>query len=702
MNIFLTALTPPHSSRSVNSELPYLLISLSFGVLILSLSEALLSWVLLLSGCAVLIRLAAFAKHRSQASMRTINLLAVLSLFALAWFGLSIGLLNSMINLLAIACSLKLMLIQQRRDFHLLFCTSLFLIGCGFIFALSIYAWVGYTSILFILLLSLALYHSPGKTIIGTSSLVATLLAKALPIAILLFLVMPQLPPLWQMPTAKSQQTGLAESVTPGDIASLAQSSSLAFTATFDNAVPPMSALYWRAMTLESFDGKTWTISEKRKQAERQLKSMDRPPPLSASLPFDDNNPIAYQLIIEPTQQRWVFGLEVSAPNNAFSSNNVGVQFDYSLRTRLPVMGKKAFYLSYYPNASVSSPLEVFDRQLNLTYPTDSNQKTQAWVTSIAKQYDSPHAIALAIMRYFNEQGFTYTLEPNPMPSSPVDAFLFEERAGFCAHYASSMTYALRVAGIPARMVSGYQGGETLSEGVLQIRQYNAHAWVEALIDGNWVRYDPTSMVAPSRLSIGLEHALAEFGEQRNKSVFSRLTGGPLFLEVQSWFRQLDYSWSKWVLGFDKKNQNDLLHKLLGEITSTRLTIILLSTIAVISLLLILYFAPLRLTSNETKFNRLFLNAMESLERYSRQPRGNKAARHYLTHISNELNEEIKRIASSAITTYESYHYMPRNADEKKKTLPLNKMKMLVRQLNAAIAKASTRNQKRVLSKQHP
>ena len=701
MNMFLTALQRPTSSPRANSDLPYLLISLSFGVLVLSLSEALLSWVLLLSGCAVLIRLAAFAKHHSQVSTRTINLLAVLSLFALAWFGLTIGLLNSMINLLAIACSLKLMLIQNRRDFHLLFCTSLFLIGCGFIFALSIYAWVGYTSILFILLLSLALYHSPGKAVLGTSKLVAALLAKALPIAILLFLVLPQLPPLWQMPTAKSQQTGLAESVTPGDIASLAQSSALAFTATFDNAVPPMSALYWRAMTLESFDGKTWAISDKRRQAELQLKSMDRPAPLSASFDFDGNNASTYQLIIEPTQQRWVFGLEVSAPNNAFSNTNVGVQFDYSLRSRLPVMGKKAFYLSYFPDASLSSPLAGFDRQLNLTYPTDSNQKTQAWALTIAQQYDSPQGIAQAIMRYFKEQGFTYTLDPNAMPTSPIDAFLFEERAGFCAHYASAMAFALRVAGIPARMVSGYQGGETLSEGVLQIRQYNAHAWVEALIDGNWVRYDPTSMVAPSRLSIGLEHALAEFGEHRNKSVFSSLTGGALFLEVQSWFRQLDYSWSKWVLGFDKKNQNDLLHKLLGEITSTRLTIILLSTIAVIALLLVIYFVPLRLTSNEIKFNRLFLNAMESLERYTQQPRGAKAARHYFTIISNELNEEIRHIASSAITVYESYHYLPHSMDETKKTLPLKEMKTLVRQLNASINKASVCEKERPQQK-HP
>jgi len=689
MNTLFSGFKRSRSLQTANSDLPYLLISLSFGVLILSLFEALLSWVLVLSGCAVFIRVAAFAKHGSQASMRTINLLAVLSLFALAWFGLSIGLLNSMINLLAIACSLKLMLIQNRRDFHLLFCTSLFLIGCGFIFALSIYAWVGYTCILSILLVSLALYHSPGKRFLDTSALVATLLAKAFPIAILLFLVMPQLPPLWQMPTAKSQQTGLAESVTPGDIASLAQSSSLAFTATFDNTIPPMSALYWRAMTLESFDGKTWAVSDKRRQAEQQLKGMNRPSPLSASSSYNDTNAKAYQLIIEPTQQRWVFGLEVSAPNNATSSANVSVQFDYALRARRPVMGKKAFYLSYYPNALLTSPLEGFERQLNLNYPTDSNLKTQAWVDTLTQEANSPQAVAHSIMRYFQEQGFTYTLEPNAMPSSPIDTFLFTERAGFCAHYASAMAFALRVAGVPARMVSGYQGGETLSQGVLQIRQYNAHAWVEALIDGDWVRYDPTSMVAPSRLSIGLEHALAEFGEQRNKSVFSSLTRGQWFLNVQSWFRQLDYSWSKWVLGFDKKNQNDLLHKLLGEITSTRLTIILLSTIAIIALLLVLYFVPLRAPSNETKFNRLFLHALKSLERYTQHPRGTTAARHYVTEISNTLTKEIRHSAFAAITVYEGYHYMSPCADEKKKALALKEMKNLVKQLNTAIVKAS-------------
>ena len=234
-----------------------LLLCTAFSFLLVSLTAPLMTWVLVLGGCAIIVRIAGLRATYSLPTARTVNLLAVLAVFALTWFGFSIGLLDSMINLLTVACALKVMLVEKKRDFHLLICASLFLVGCGFISSLSVFAWFGYTGIVALLLCATAIYHGATRPIQTSVKFVGLLIIQAFPIALLLFLVLPQLPPLWQMPTSKSTETGLSDTVTPGDIASLATSSELAFSATFESAaqVPKTASRYWRAMTLEHFDG---------------------------------------------------------------------------------------------------------------------------------------------------------------------------------------------------------------------------------------------------------------------------------------------------------------------------------------------------------------------------------------------------------------------------------------------------------------
>ena len=195
-----------------------LLLCAAFSLILSTLTSPLMIWVLMLSGCAVVVRIAGLSTLHSLPTSRTVNLLALLAVFALSWFGFSVGLLDSMINLLTIACALKIMLVKNKRDFHLLICTCLFLIGCGFISSLSVFAWIGYTGILALLLVATAIYHSAGVSIAKSFKFVSVLVVQAFPIALLLFLLLPQLPPLWQMPTSKSTETGLSDTVTPGDL----------------------------------------------------------------------------------------------------------------------------------------------------------------------------------------------------------------------------------------------------------------------------------------------------------------------------------------------------------------------------------------------------------------------------------------------------------------------------------------------------
>ncbi|MFY0666864.1 MAG: DUF3488 domain-containing transglutaminase family protein [Alteromonas stellipolaris] len=634
-----------------------MLLATCFMVLTLSLLTPLLTWVILLAICAVIMQSALYFRWQEyNPSSRTVNLLAVLSLIALGWFGSSIGLLNSMINLLVIACSLKLMLLSRTKDFLQLFCSCIFLVGCGFIFALGIEAWVGYVAVIVLLLTALSLVYAPARSFRVSMRKSAIILLQAFPLAALLFVVMPQLPPLWQMPTSKSNETGLSDSVTPGDIASLARSSDLAFTATFEQSPPLAEQRYWRAMTMEAFDGKTWTISPRRKQAEAQLKTMGRSlaaPSPNGSLTPSEN----YQLIVEPSNQRWLYSLDVSAENTDLDNPEMWRQFNYALRAARPIVGKRAFYLSYFPDTPLVSEIYDFDYQLNIQYPIDSNLRTQAWVKQLTANAKSEQSIAEDILRHFKTGGFSYTLQPNAMPNSPIDTFMFEAKAGFCAHYASAMVFALRVAGIPARMVTGYQGGELLSDNVIQVRQYDAHAWVEALIDGVWVSYDPTSMVAPSRITFGLEQALADFNETRNEGMFKDLGSAELFLSIRGWFRQLDYQWSRLVLGFDNQTQTDLLKKLLGDLTSQKMTLFFLSVLGIVSIFLLVLFFPVRRRSTLPKHQRIYLNAVELVSNFTEIARKNKGSTAYFKQVKPFLPVHAASLFGTLTQDFEHAQY---------------------------------------------
>ena len=645
-------LNPPQSAA-------VLLLCAAFSLILSTLTSPLMIWVLMLSGCAVVVRVAGLSTLHSLPTTRTVNLLAVLAVFALSWFGFSVGLLDSMINLLTIACALKIMLVKNKRDFHLLICTCLFLIGCGFISSLSVFAWIGYTGILALLLVATAIYHGAGVSILRSFKFVSVLIVQAFPIALLLFLLLPQLPPLWQMPTSKSTETGLSDTVTPGDIASLASSSELAFSATFNSEeeVPDAPSRYWRAMTLEHFDGKTWSISDKRKQAEQQLAIMGRSTPLSTLSEKAVSLVIDYELIVEPTQQRWLFALEPSSPNNFQNSISVSTLFDYTLRANTPISSKKAFYLRYFPDAPIINGIGNFEAQLNLQVSKNGNPEARAWGQALANQYSNAQELVNAIMREFSQSGFRYTLSPNAMPVDPIDSFLFEQRAGFCAHYAGAMVYVLRAAGVPARMVTGYQGGSELSDKVLQIRQYDAHAWVEALINGKWIRFDPTSMVAPSRLSFGLEHALEELGESRETTILSEFGNSVFFATLQGWFQKLDYSWSKWVLGFDNAAQTNMLEELLGALTPQKMRAVFLSALGLIGLILALYFLPKKQKVHSSPSYRILQKAIQLVETETGVQRDNKTLSAYIKQTSAFLPPHAARSFKQLCELFEREHY---------------------------------------------
>ena len=576
--------------KPIRNQTASLLMAIVFCILSISLFEPLLFWVLLIAVCATAMRVVMYIGwYQPVPSSRTINLLGLLCCVCLVWFSFSIGLLLTMVNLLILAGALKLMLLNAPRDLFHLFCTALFVIGMGFTFHQSFVMTLFYGLLTLALLVALARYFTPSQAVSWHAKRVLTMGIQALPIAILLFLIVPKLPPLWKMPVGKSTETGLTDTVSPGDIASLTQSSELVFRATFEGPVPEPHERYWRAITLEQFDGKQWTVSPLRKQARQQyrLLNYEFSPSLSGSW-------WQYEVIAQPTNKHWLYGIDIAVPADHASDQMIWRGADYQILSESPLSTRRAYRLRSYPNADMSQTLESLDQRLNLQKPETPavNPLTQEWAREIATRFSNPEDRIKAVLEYFITQGFTYTLTPPAMPDQPVDDFLFTHQQGFCSHYASAMAYTLRLMDIPARMVAGYHGGEVLQPGVLSVYQYDAHAWVEAWIgEQGWVRFDPTAVIAPQRIQFGIQQAVEEEAFLANNQL-ARLKQLPFLADLQMLYSLMDYQWSRWVLGFDAQRQQNLLALLLGKVTGKSITYLVLAIFGVIGLLLALYFIP--------------------------------------------------------------------------------------------------------------
>jgi transglutaminase-like putative cysteine protease len=656
-------LKPSHpNTAQLSRNIALLLLSAVLVLVSFSFFSSVLTWVLLLVVCGAVIRCAIYFNHyKHLPSIRTLNLLAMLSILGLVYSALSAGLLFGMINLLLLACALKLMQMRSQKDVYQLVISLFFLIGCGFIFDQSIGFSLFYGTMCLVLLLSLACYHAPSISIKKQLKTVSILSLQALPISLLMFLVLPQLSPLWHTPKAKGAQTGLSEQITPGDIAELSQSSELAFRATFEGTPPIAKQRYWRAIVMEDFDGKTWKVhSYRQKMREFQLETKQQFTPNLTGSFFN------YEVIAEPSYQPWLFALDIAVPADTKSSMNIMLSSDFLLFNRQPVATKYQYAVRSYPEALASQILTKADKQLNLTLPEKGNARTREWVANLRVQFKDNDDFVEAVLSFFIDNPFVYTLRPDVMLVDPVDRFLFDNQAGFCSHYASALAYALRLGGIPARIVTGYQGGElienTEQSPYLSIYQYDAHAWVETWSDKTgWQRIDPTALVSPDRIEFGLRQAMQEEGSFLADSPFAlaRLTDIAWLNNIRLFLADLDYNWSRWVLGFNSEKQRDLFKSILGKLTPERLSILGVSIVLTIAFLLGLFFLPHWLQNRLGTTQRLYVKALRALEKAGNQRatwQGPSAFSQQISErFSNKISEPFAQITQLYLRlTYQS------------------------------------------------
>ncbi|WP_100641769.1 transglutaminaseTgpA domain-containing protein [Alteromonas facilis] len=650
------------SPQRLERSLCMLLLATAYALITATLFTPLLIWISILAGCVTVMRYVLFFRHAHQPmSMRSINLLAVLAAIALAWFSLSLGLLLTMVNLLVMACAFKLMRINNDKDIRQLAATLLFLTGCGFIFEQGIVHSIIYFSITLLILVALFSYNAPSVRLSSNLRSTGLLVGQALPIAVLLFLVLPQLPPLWQMPTGKGAKTGLSDSVTAGDFAELSQSTELAFRAIFPDTPPSNFYRYWRVMTLENFDGKTWSVSPSRRQLNQQYQQVGH-----AFSPVLEGDFFDYEIIAEPSHQRWLFSLDIP---KATTSNDISIRHghEYQLIASRPLVSPFSYQVQSYYTMPLNQTLASVDSRINLLVPKTGNPQTREWVAEQRKLYPDDMAFIENMRQYFLDQNFRYTLKPQPMPNDPVDRFLFDHKAGFCAHYASAFAYTLRLAGIPARMVTGYQGGEELTPNVISVHQYDAHAWVEAWLDERgWLRIDPTAWVSPGRIDFGLEHAMRDEGSFLEDSPLSlaRLKNIEMFNQIRMWFAQLDYQWSKWILGFDSKQQYDLLKQLFGELTASKLSAIGVGVVLFIAFLMLLYILPQLRNRPKNPIADEYRRSCELVELLTRDQRNMRGANDYLNDIRTRLPRDVRQLFADITYAYVQNQYKSRQTED--------------------------------------
>lgn len=412
----------------------------------------------------------------------------------------------------------------------------------------------------------------------------ASLVLQALPLMLVLFILIPRIDPLWNLPSnEKKARTGMSDSMAPGEVTRLSLNDDLAFRVEFDGALPPPSQRYWRGLTFSVFDGRRWSQAFPRNidREEFVVRGLSQRVPWMRELLATRAGPsYNYRVVMEPTQQRWLYALAVPFSRQP----DLEHARDYRLVAEKDVRAIQDYRVTSYPSMARGLTLEEWEQRLYVSLPSDGNERARQMALDWHAEADSDSAYIQRLLGWFRDEAFYYTLEPPALGEHTVDDFLFGTRRGFCEHYTSAFTYLLRAAGIPARVVAGYQGGEASDVGRhLLIYQYDAHVWTEAWIKGRgWVKFDATAAVAPERIEFGLREAMARLGAEDELPGFALMRDSNLGRRLRHLADYMEFSWQKWVLGYEQSSQLELLSGLLGEVSPLRLAMALGGAAAVI------------------------------------------------------------------------------------------------------------------------
>ena len=444
------------------------------------------------------------------------------------------------IMLLVLFAGLKMLESRNQRDVAAVVFLTWFLAITNFLYTQSIPTALGMCAAVATSVAALVGCAAPRREPRANLRTAALLLGQAVPAALILFLLFPRVQgPLWGLPQdAYSAMSGLSDSMSPGSLSQLTLSDAIAFRVDFQGDLPPRRTLYWRGPVLWDFDGRTWRLGS----------------PALDELPVPRNGTrVEYSVLLEPHNRNWLFVLEAPAllPPQARYLD------DGQVVTPAPVRARMRYEMVSLLEATPEPNEESHYLNRALRLPPGFNPRARALAAQWREGAANEAQVLARAVEHFRKERFTYTTEPRLLGRDSVDEFLFESREGFCEHFASALVFLMRAAGVPARVVMGYQGGDLNPvDGKFTVRQADAHAWTEVFIRGRgWARVDPTVLSVPRRLDDSFARAAAAGGAV------------PLLMRPElEWLRTLRYNWEalthQWnlfVLGYNVQRQREFM-----------------------------------------------------------------------------------------------------------------------------------------------
>lgn len=452
------------------------------------------------------------------------------------------------VAMLVLFMALKLLELNSRRDAIVVINLGYFLLLTHYFYSQNIPTGLWLLASMLVVTAALIHLHSDAsQSVKATLRLAGRLLLQSLPLMVALYLLFPRINgPLWGLPQdAHAGRTGLSSSMRPGSLADLAQSGEIAFRAQFVGPQPRQELLYWRGPVLDQYDGHEW-----------QARAAKRQPPQVEPL----GNPISYTLTLEAHNQRWLLPLDIPIKLPQIPSIEASMDSNALLQAKSPLRSRTRVEFTSSPTYRLASNESLAVLQANLQLPAGRNPRTRELAQTWQQSNPDPEHLVRQALKHFRNENFVYTLRPPLLGEEAMDEFLFASRRGFCEHYASAFVTLMRAAGVPARVVTGYQGGEVNPvDGMLVVRQSDAHAWAEVWLQGKgWQRVDPTAAISPSRIESGITSALPA-GEPLPGLIATRLDW---LKSMRNQWEAVNNRWNQWVLGYNPERQRDFLSRL--------------------------------------------------------------------------------------------------------------------------------------------
>ncbi|HTN49420.1 MAG TPA: DUF3488 and transglutaminase-like domain-containing protein [Burkholderiaceae bacterium] len=560
------------------------------------------------------------------------------------------------VTFLILLMALKLLEMRARRDIFVVIFLSFFILLTQFLYGQELpIAAVTVASVvaLFFVLVSVNL-DEVDLPALRKLRLVGITLAKALPLAATLFVLFPRLSgPLWGMPGESRQaNTGLSNSMSPGSISHLLESDDVVFRVKFESRAPAQDHLYWRGPVFGSFNGRTWTPLNRRSTEAAPLTIEAEPQSLAV-----------YEVTLEPHKRDWLFALEAPSGLPTLETFKTRLTPEMQLLAAGLVTERLRYSVRSYTEFRLNPKASAAELREWLELPVGYNPRTRQFADELRERIAAgasgvDQRLVNAVLDHFRQGDYRYTVTPPPLGRHSIDEFLFDTRLGFCEHYASAFVFLMRAVGIPARVVTGYQGGELNPvDGFMVVRQSDAHAWAEVWLQGRgWIRVDPTATVAPLRL----ERGAAEIARQSGRTLAGEGRGFSLLRTLRYNWEAAQNSWNQWVLSYSQERQRALVERL--GLAPTLENVALILAFAMAALLGWLAFVSMRPRTVRDPLGAAFEQLRDRLEHAGVAASVSCGPRELYRRTRRALVDDDVKTARRLLSRYERLRYGPASA----------------------------------------